>query len=229
MAINITKPNQCINIKKIAPALKLKNLTFATGWDKTTSTVTDARGNTKTYNYDLDLIVFMFDKDGVCHEAWTVFYNTTTRITPDGQVIDDPNQRRTDCKICDPSGAVVYSGDNRTGDGDGDDESVQIDTAKLPDYVHKLVFVETIDNPEEKQQNFNGVKNAYVRIEDIDSSQEVLRYDLCEEYSIETAVIAAELSRDENGEWTKFETIGRGVNNGLIGVCQEFGLAYNTD
>lgn len=120
------------------------------------------------------------------------------------------------------SGAVEHLGDNLTGIGDGDDEQIKVELSKVPDNISKIVFAATIHEAEERKQNFGQVNNAYIRVLDESNGEELLRYDLCEDYSIETAVIIAEIYR-HNGEW-KFNAVGRGVQGGLYAVCKGFGV-----
>lgn len=120
------------------------------------------------------------------------------------------------------SGAVVHMGDNLTGEGDGDDEQIQIDLSKVPADVMKIAFTVTIYDPEVRRQNFGQVSNAFIRIVDEVSGEELIRYDLGEDFSIETAVVVGELYR-HNGEW-KFNAIGSGFQGGLAALCGNYGI-----
>ena len=113
-------------------------------------------------------------------------------------------------------------GDNRTGEGEGDDEQIKIDLSKVPGNINKVVFAVTIYEAEERRQNFGQVSNAFIRICDDKSGEEMLRYDLGEDFSIETAVVFGELYRN-NGEW-KFNAIGSGYQGGLAALCSSFGV-----
>lgn len=113
-------------------------------------------------------------------------------------------------------------GDNRTGDGDGDDEQVKVDLSKVPAEIEKIAFTVTIDQADTRGQNFGMVSNAYCRIVNEDNGEELMRFDLGEDASIETAVIMAELYRHD-GEW-KFNAIGSGYQGGLAALCTHFGL-----
>ena len=119
------------------------------------------------------------------------------------------------------SGAVVHAGDNLTGGGDGDDEQILIDLSKVPADVQKIDFTVTIYQAEERRQNFGQVSNAYIRVMD-DSRKELIRYDLGEDFSIETAVVVGELYR--NGSEWKFNAIGSGFQGGLKALCANYGI-----
>lgn len=121
-----------------------------------------------------------------------------------------------------PSGAVVHMGDNLTGEGDGDDEQIEIDLSKVPSNITKIDFTVTIYEAEERRQNFGQVSNAFIRIVDMANQQELLRYDLDEDFSIETALIVGELYK--NGSEWKFSAIGSGFQGGLAALCQNFGI-----
>ena len=122
----------------------------------------------------------------------------------------------------DPSGAVAHIGDNRTGVGEGDDEQININLSMIPANISKIAFTVTIYEAEEKQQNFGQVSNAYIRIYNEETSEELLRYDLGEDFSIETAVVFGELYKNNN-EW-KFNAIGSGYQGGLAALCENFGV-----
>ena len=121
-----------------------------------------------------------------------------------------------------PSQSVQHLGDNLTGEGDGDDEQVKIDLSKVPANISKIAFTATIYDADVRNQNFGQVSNAYIRIVDEANNQELIRYDLCEDFSIETAVVVGELYRHEN-EW-KFNAIGSGYQGGLAALCNSFGV-----
>lgn len=120
------------------------------------------------------------------------------------------------------SGAVTHMGDNKTGVGEGDDESIIIDLSKVPDNIVKIAFTVTIYEPEERHQNFGQVNNAFIRIYNQQTGEEMLRYDLGEDFSIETAAVFGELYK-HNGEW-KFNAIGSGFQGGLAALCANFGV-----
>ena len=151
--------------------------------------------------FDLDSSVFMVGADGkVTTDADFVFYGNLSH----------------------PSGAVVHQGDNLTGEGEGDDERIDVDLSKVPANIEKIVFAVTIYDAETRGQNFGQVRNAFIRIVNSGTGEELLRYDLGEDYSIETSVVVAELYR-HNGEW-KFNAIGSGYQGGLAALCRAHGV-----
>ncbi len=109
-----------------------------------------------------------------------------------------------------------------TGEGDGDDEVIKVDLSKVPANISKIGFTVTIYEAENRHQNFGQVSNAYIHIIDETTGQEVIRYDLGEDFSIETAVVVGEIYRN-NGEW-KFNAIGSGFQGGLKALCLNFGV-----
>ncbi len=121
-----------------------------------------------------------------------------------------------------PSGAVKHMGDNLTGDGEGDDEQVFVDLSKIPANIQKIAFTVTIYDADVRHQNFGQVSNAFIRIVDETNNQEIIRYDLGEDFSIETAIVVGELYRN-NGEW-KFNAIGSGFQGGLAALCGHYGI-----
>lgn len=154
------------------------------------------------HEFDLDVSVFMTGESGkVESDSNFVFYNNPQ----------------------DAAGSVVYSGDNRTGEGEGDDETVTITLSKVPANVQKISFTVTIHEADARGQNFGQVSNSYIRIVDAAKNEELLRYDLGEDYSIETAIVVGELYR-HGAEW-KFAAIGSGFQGGLAALCQNFGLS----
>lgn len=120
------------------------------------------------------------------------------------------------------SGAVVHTGDNLTGEGDGDDEVIKVDLSKVPASISKIDFTVTIYDAESRRQNFGQVSNAYIRVVDETTGTELIRYDLGEDFSVETAVVVGEMYRN-NGEW-KFNAIGSGFSGGLAALCRNFGV-----
>ncbi len=160
----------------------------------------DVKQYTGGADYDLDASVFLLNAAGRCaNETDFIFYNNLS------------------------SGGVSHSGDNRTGDGDGDDESVTIEFATVPAYVEKIVITVTIHDAKELGQNFGQVYNAFVRLVDAQTGSELLRYDLGEDYSTETALVFAEIYRYQ-GEW-KFAAVGAGFEGGLAALCRQYGLS----
>ena len=120
-----------------------------------------------------------------------------------------------------PSGAVEHQGDNRTGAGEGDDEIIRIDLSKVPADIQKIVFTVTIYEAEQRRQNFGQINNAFVRIVDEAKNEEMLRYDLGEDFSIETAAVFGELYK-HNNEW-KFAATGSGYKHGLAEFVRQYG------
>lgn len=153
------------------------------------------------FDFDLDSSVFLLGENGkVASENDFVFYN---------------NQNGA-------NGAVVHTGDNRTGEGDGDDEQVKIHLTGIPANIQRVAFTITIHEADQRSQNFGQVSNAYARIFNEESGEELIRYDLGEDFSIETALVVGELYR-HNGEW-KFSAIGSGYQGGLAALATDFGL-----
>lgn len=170
----------------------LKVVMTGLGWDQR---VTDGSA------FDLDASVFMVGENGkVLSDANFIFYGQKTS----------------------PCGSVEHQGDNRTGEGDGDDEQVKIDLSKVPADVKKLVFAVTIHEAEQRKQNFGMVSNAYIRMSNNESQVELARFDLSEDASVETAMIFGELYLN-NGEW-KFKAVGQGFAGGLPALATAHGV-----
>ncbi len=121
-----------------------------------------------------------------------------------------------------PSGSVQHLGDNRTGAGEGDDEQIRIDLSLVPGNITKIAFTVTIYEAEQRRQNFGQVNNAFIRIYNEQTGEELLRYDLGEDFSIETAAVFGELYKNGN-EW-KFNAIGSGYQGGLAALCANYGI-----
>ena len=109
-----------------------------------------------------------------------------------------------------------------TGEGDGDDEQIKVDLSLVPENIQRVAFTVTIYDADVRRQNFGQVNNAFIRIVDESNGQEILRYDLGEDFSIETAAIFGELYK-HNGEW-KFNAIGSGYQGGLAALCANYGV-----
>ncbi len=151
--------------------------------------------------FDLDASAFLVDASNRCQNDHDfIFYNNLKH----------------------PSGALQHTGDNRTGEGDGDDEQVIVDFPKIPVYVDRIGITVTIHDAEARSQNFGQVSNAFVRLSDEATGEELLRFDLGEDFSIETAVVFCELYRHGN-DW-KFNAIGSGFSGGLGALCKNYGL-----
>lgn len=121
-----------------------------------------------------------------------------------------------------PSGAITHAGDDLVGGGNKDNEVVSVDLSKVPKYVDKIVFTTTIFEAERRMQNFGMVNKSFIRVVDDVTGKEILRYDLKETFSSETAVIIGEIYKDGSG-W-KFKAIGEGFEGGLAKICEKFGI-----
>ncbi len=162
------------------------------GWD---SRVTNGDA------FDLDASIFMVTSSGkVRDDADFIFYN---------------NPKSTD-------GSVEHLGDNRTGAGDGDDEQVVVHLANVPEQVAKLVFAVTIHDGTARRQNFGQVQNAFMRVVNKQTDQELARFDLSEDFSTETSVIFGEVYR-HSGEW-KFKAVAQGFSGGLAELAKNHGV-----
>lgn len=171
----------------------LKNIMVGLGWD--------VNAFDSGSDFDLDAAAFMLGSDGKCPtDKEFVFYGNLAHT----------------------SGAVNHMGDNLTGAGDGDDEQIQIELSKVPANIEKIAFTVTIYDAEVRRQNFGQVSNAFIRLVDESNGTELIRYDLGEDFSIETAVVVGELYRN-NGEW-KFNAIGCGYQGGLAALCANYGV-----
>ncbi|QJD84852.1 TerD family protein [Cohnella herbarum] len=148
-------------------------------------------------------------------DATAFCLNGSGKVNSDSDFIYYNNKSNT-------NGAIQLSGDNQTGEGAGDDESLTIDLNQVPANIEKVAFCITIHDAASRNQNFGQVANAFVRILKDGTNEELIRYDLGEDFSIETAVVVAELYR-HNGEW-KFSAVGSGYRDGLAGLCRDFGV-----
>lgn len=170
----------------------LKKIMIGLGWD--------TNKYSGGFDFDLDASVFMVDEHGRTLPAHFIFYNNLTG----------------------PNGSVVHQGDNRTGEGEGDDEQIFVDLDKVPADIQKIAITVTIDDADNRHQNFGMVDNAFLRLVNNDTDKEEARFDLGEEFSIETAVVVGELYK-LNGEWN-FRAIGQGFSGGLMELCKNYGL-----
>ncbi|MBQ7568080.1 TerD family protein [bacterium] len=171
----------------------LKKVLIGLGWDVNES---DSGAD-----FDLDASAFMLGANGKCPtEREFIFYSNLQH----------------------QSGAVVHQGDNKTGSGEGDDEQLTVDLTKVPDNIQRIAFTVTIYNAEQRRQNFGQVSNAYIRLVDLVNDEEIIRYDLGEDFSIETAVVVGELYRHDK-DW-KFNAIGSGFQGGLAALCGHYGI-----
>jgi tellurium resistance protein TerD len=193
MAISLSKGGR-LSLSKEAPGLS--KIQIGLGWDER---ATDGS------EYDLDASAFLLNETGkVRTDKDFVFYSNLKAI----------------------NGAVEHMGDNLTGGGDGDDEMVKINLKQLqteaPEVV-KISVVVTIHEAEARKQNFGQVNNAFIRIVNQDDNKEIVRFDLTEDYSMETAIIFGEVYY-KTGEW-RFTAVGQGYAGGLAAVCGQFGIS----
>ncbi|MGC7870927.1 TerD family protein [Desulfosporosinus sp. SYSU MS00001] len=152
-------------------------------------------------DFDLDASAFLLDQNGRAGGIEDfIFYNN----------------------LVGGDGSVQHTGDNLTGEGEGDDEQIKIDLASVPSHVEKIAFTVTIHEAIARGQNFGQVSNAYVRVINEVNDQEIMRYDLGEDFSVETALVVCELYRHQ-GEW-KFNAVGSGFSGGLAALCANYGL-----
>lgn len=170
----------------------LKQILLGLGWDARESSGSP---------FDLDASLFMLgDLGKVRSDADFIFYN----------------QLNSSC------GSVVHSGDNPDGGGEGDDEAIRVNLSKVPSDIQRLVVVVTIHDAEARKQNFGQVSNAFMRIVNDENQVEIVRFDLSEDYSTETAMIFGEVYR-RNNEW-KFKAVGQGYAEGLKALAIKFGV-----
>lgn len=170
----------------------LKKVLVGLGWD--------AR-STDGAEFDLDASAFLLGANGkVRTESDFIFYNQMNA----------------------PDGSVSHTGDNRTGEGDGDDESIKIDLSLIASDVDKIAITVTIHEAEARRQNFGQVSNAFIRIVNDETGNEIVRFDLAEDASTEAAMVFGELYR-HGSEW-KFRAVGQGYQGGLMAMCSQYGM-----
>lgn len=180
------------NVSLSKEAPSMKKMLIGLGWD---ARATDGAA------FDLDGSAFLLAASGkVRSDADFIFYNQTKSA----------------------DGSVEHAGDNRTGAGDGDDEVIVVQLDRVPDDVAKIAVAVTIHDAEARGQNFGQVSQAFIRCVNADTNEEVARFDLSEDASVETAMIFGEIYR-HNGEW-KFKAIGQGFKGGLGPLAQNFGV-----
>lgn len=181
-----------VSLTKEAGAAGLFRVRAALGWDVRTTTGAD---------FDLDASALLVGTSGkVLTDQHFVFYGN----------------------LASPDGSVQHTGDNLTGEGEGDDEVINLDLSAVPVEVDRVVFPVSIYEADSKGQNFGQVSNAYIRIVNADNDVELARYDLSEDASSETAMVFGELYRRE-GEW-KFRAVGQGYASGLAGIARDYGV-----
>lgn len=172
----------------------LTKILVGLGWDPRATDGTE---------FDLDASAFLLSANGkVRGDADFIFYN----------------------QLKSADGSVEHTGDNRTGAGDGDDEVIKVDLSRIPADVDKVAFTVTIHDADARRQNFGQVSNSFIRIVNEVTGAEIVRYDLAEDASTETAMIFAELYRS-NGEW-KFRAVGQGYAGGLKAVANGYGMSF---
>ncbi|BEP28895.1 TerD family protein [Helicovermis profundi] len=152
-------------------------------------------------DFDLDAAAFLTNESG--------------KVNADGDFVFFNNLKHA-------SDSVIHLGDNLTGEGEGDDEQIKVELSKVPSGVDKISFTVTIFEGAERGQNFGQISNAFIRIVNETTNEELIRYDLSEDYSIETAVVVGELYR-HGSEW-KFAATGAGFEGGLAALCGNFGI-----
>lgn len=180
------------NVSLSKEAPNLRAVSVGLGWDVR---------STSGAAFDLDASVLAVGADRkVLSDSWFIFYNNLTS----------------------PDGSIVHTGDNLTGEGEGDDESVNVDLKAVDPAVDTMVFAVTIHDAENLGQNFGQVINAFIRVVNSDDGRELARYDLSEDASTETAMVFGELYR-RNDEW-KFRAVGQGYASGLAGIARDFGV-----
>lgn len=180
------------NISLSKSAPGLKKALVGLGWDER---------QTDGQDFDLDASVFMLGDNGkALTDNHFVFYNN----------------------MVSPCRSVEHTGDNRTGEGEGDDESLLIDLERVPADVKTIAVVVTIHDYHVRRQSFGQVDNAFIRIVNNETDKEVVRYDLTEDYSTETAMVFGELYRHD-GDW-KFRAVGQGYGGGLAAMAAQYGL-----
>lgn len=180
------------NVSLSKEAPSMSKMIIGLGWDVR---ATDGAG------FDLDGSAFLLNESGkVRSDADFIFYNQSKSA----------------------DGSVEHTGDNRTGEGDGDDEQIIIDLGKVPADVQKIAISVTIHDAEARGQNFGMVSSAFIRCVNADGNSEIARFDLSEDASVETAMIFGEVYR-HNGEW-KFKAIGQGFKGGLGPLAKNYGV-----
>jgi tellurium resistance protein TerD len=180
------------NVSLSKEAPGLKSILVGLGWD---ARATDGAA------FDLDASAFLLNEAGkVRTDADFIFYNNTKSA----------------------DGSIEHTGDNLTGAGEGDDESIKVNLAGVPADVQKISVAVTIHDAESRRQNFGQVSNAFIRVVNQDGGKEIARFDLSEDMSTETAMIFGEIYRS-GGEW-KFKAIGQGFQGGLAPLAKNFGV-----
>ena len=180
------------NVSLTKEAPGLTAVNVGLGWDARTTSGAD---------FDLDASALLVDPGSkILSDQYFVFFNNLTS----------------------PDGSVEHTGDNLTGEGEGDDEQINVDLSKIPAEVDKVVFIVSIYDAEKLNLSFGQVRNAFIRVVNQADNKELTRYDLSEDASTETAMIFGELYR--NGTEWKFRAVGQGYSTGLAGIARDFGV-----
>ncbi len=180
------------NVSLTKEAPGLTAVVVGLGWDVRSTTGDD---------FDLDASALLVDSAGkVLSDAHFVFFNN----------------------LKSPDGSVEHTGDNLTGEGEGDDEQVKVDLAAVPQEAQRIVFPVSIYDAERRRQSFGQVRNAFIRVVNQAGGAELARYDLSEDASTETAMVFGELYR-HGGDW-KFRAVGQGYASGLRGIATDYGV-----
>ncbi|WP_337110499.1 TerD family protein [Prescottella equi] len=180
------------NVSLTKEAPGLTAVAVGLGWDLRTTTGQD-------FDLDASAIALGADKKVVSDQHFVFFNNLTS-----------------------PDGAIEHTGDNTTGEGDGDDEIIKVDLAAVPANLDSIVFPVSIYDADNRSQSFGQVRNAYIRVVNQADNSELARYDLSEDASTETAMVFGELYR--NGSDWKFRAVGQGYASGLSGIARDFGV-----
>lgn len=181
------------NVSLSKEAPNLTAVSVGLGWDVRTTTGAD---------YDLDASALAIDSNRkVLNDSFFIFYNN----------------------LRSPDGAIEHTGDNRTGEGEGDDEMINVDLQALSPQVESIIFPVTIHDADSLRQSFGQIERAFIRVVDRADGRELARYDLSEDASTETAMVFGEIYR-RGGEW-KFRAIGQGYASGLAGIARDYGVS----
>lgn len=181
------------NVSLSKEAPGLTNIVIGLGWDTRSSDGAE---------FDLDAVAFLLNEQGkVRRDEDFIFYNNKTSV----------------------EGSVEHTGDNRNGQGEGDDEQIKVDLTKVPSDVTRLVVATTIHDAAERKQNFGMVSNAFVRVLNGAGGSEIARFDLGEDASTETAFVFGEVYR--NGMEWKFRAVGQGFAGGLGPLANTYGVS----
>jgi len=181
------------NVSLTKEAPGMTRAVIGLGWDANSFTGSE---------FDLDAQAIMVGANGkVPNDGYFVFFN----------------------QLKSPEGSVEHTGDNRTGEGEGDDEAINVDLSAVPAEIEKVVFTVAIYDADTRKQSFGQVRNGFIRVVNADTKAEVARYDLTEDASTETAMVFGELYRS-GSDW-KFRAVGQGYANGLRGIATDFGVS----